>query len=297
MQITRGKQIAQSENHTIYICDFNGEKAIMKVSQPLPISRGNQPPNGQDKLATMQDFNEAIARYPSRFQILKWSAMSADKYITLIYTPFLPYQLSEIKNKMSNVLRKAVYLYLRKSLEIMHQAGWSHNNIHSGNIMCKTMGNPASYYITDYNHITQHIPSANQPARQQANQPARQQANQPARQQANQPARQQANQQAIHSKLHPDYINLVWCMLKNPAETTNHGCHGCHGCHGPINKKAAAFIRTNTKLKGPDNIILLKCALVDYTTYLKAIQAPAALIKKYTECPDVLCGMFYKSLF
>jgi hypothetical protein len=262
MQITRGKQIAQSENHTIYICDFNGEKAIMKVSQPLPISRGNQPPNGQDKLATMQDFNEAIARYPSRFQILKWSAMSADKHITLIYTPFLPYQLSEIKNKMSTALRKAVYLYLRKSLEIMHQAGWSHNNIHSGNIMCKTMGNPASYYITDYNHITQHIPSA--------------------------------NHQAIHSKLHSDYINLVWCMLKNPAETTT---HGCHGCHGPINKKAAAFIRANTKLKGPDNIILLKCALVDYTTYLKAIQAPAALIKKYTECPDVLCGIFYKSLF
>lgn len=252
MQITRGKQIAQSKNHAVYICDFNGEKAIMKVSQSLPIS--------QD-MATMQDFNEAIARYPARFQILKWSAMTADKHITLIYTPFLPYQLSEIKNKMSNTLRKAVYLYLRKSLEIMHQAGWSHNNIHSGNIMCKTINNPASYYITDYGQTAKHQANHNRPAG--------------------------------HSKLHTDYINLVWCMLKNPAETS-----GIHDkTHDNALNKAAAFIRANTKLKGPDNIILLKCALVDYPAYLKAIHAPVALIKKYTECPDVLCGMFYKSLF
>jgi len=261
MQITRGKQIAQSGTHTIYICDFNGEKAIMKVSQPSLISRGNQPNGKDNKAVVAQAFNEAITRYPARFQILKWSAISADKHITLVYTPFLPYQLSEIKNKMSNVLRKAVYLYLHKSLDIVHQAGWSHNNIHSGNIMCKTIGNPASYYITDYTHVTQ-----------QANQ---------------QPTNQKANQ----SKLHPDFINLVWCMLKNPAETFNHGTQNMS------NKKAAAFIRANTKLKGPDHIILLKCALVDYPTYLKATQAPAALIKKYTECPDVLCGLFYKNLF
>ena len=86
-------------------------------------------------------------------------------------------------------------------------------------------------------------------------------------------------------------------MLKNPAETTNQGSRYCNTTTPNITKKAAAFIRANTKLKGPDNIILLKCALVDYPTYLKAIHASAALIKKYTECPDVLCGLFYKSLF
>ena len=266
MQITRGKQIAQSDIHTIYICDFNGEKAIMKVSQPSLISRGNQPNGKDNKAVVAQAFNEAITRYPARFQILKWSAISADKHITLVYTPFLPYQLSEIKNKMSNAIRKAVYLYLRKSLEIMHQAGWSHNNIHSGNIMCKTIGNPASYYITDYTHVTQ-----------QAN--------------------HSANHSVSYSKLHPDFINLVWCMLKNPAETSNQGSRYCNTTTPNITKKAAAFIRANTKLKGPDYIILLKCALVDYPTYLKATQAPAALIKKYTECPDVLCGLFYKTLF
>ena len=286
MQITRGKQLAQGINHTVYICDFNGEKAIMKITDPDK--------SIEDKIAIARAFNALASKHSSRLLILKWSALDAQHRMTCIYGPVLRYSLCDIKHKMSNATRKAVFMHLRKTLDIMHAAGWSHNHVMCDNIMCDAINNPASYMLTDYDHVTQLSGRVTQLSGRVTQLSGR--------------VTQLSCRVTQQTNISNDLINLTWCLLKNPVydiitqQLAKHRDKATHKTthkttHSLNDKTAAAYIRANTKLKGPDNEIILKCALVDYSTYICAIKAPQSLIKKYATYTDVLSVVFDRLIF
>ena len=125
----------------VYLCDYNGEKAIMKIV-----------PYSEELEKMLHEFNKTAAKYDARFLTLRWSASDMEN-LSLIYTPFLKYTLRDIKYKLSVNTRQQIFSHLCRTLQIMHAAGWAHNAIKLGHIMCDTINTASSYVIINYNHI------------------------------------------------------------------------------------------------------------------------------------------------
>ena len=115
-----------------------------------------------DALEPARRFNLTATRHAARFVHLAWSAAvyMPKPAAVLVYMPTLRYTLAQVKHTMSTANRKAVFLHLCKTLEIMHAAGFVHNDIHPGNIMCQVITQPSSYMLIDYQNVTQYTAAA-----------------------------------------------------------------------------------------------------------------------------------------
>jgi serine/threonine protein kinase len=177
MQLNTNKRLGKGFNGTVYACKYNKKPAVCKIEKYV---------QSDGRFERQQRFDTDIAsKHIDRFLKLEMSSIInnckyvdftpdikkvpkiAVKYLKqriastqcsmLIYTPVLHYRLSEVKPKLSDDQRKAIYSHLKKSVDIMHVAGWHSNDLHDENIMCSNWRNPTSYYIIDYGElINQH---------------------------------------------------------------------------------------------------------------------------------------------
>ena len=173
MQLHTDKKLGSGFNGTVYACKYNKKPAICKIEKYV---------QSDERLERQQRFDEDVAsKHMDRFLKLEMSSIINDckydkfkpdfkhvpkfaiKYVKqrvaskqcmmLIYTPVLKYTLKNIKPKLSDDQRKAIYLHLKKSVDIMHAVGWHFNDIHDNNIMCRDWRDSKSYFIIDYGEI------------------------------------------------------------------------------------------------------------------------------------------------
>ena len=175
MQInTDKKALGAGFMGTVYKCKYNGVDAILKMEKYLP---------SEPQFERQMHFDNLVARkHPDRFlQLLHAGIINGcmyDKFKpkypkdlnklikkriadlkaskqcnVLIYAPVLKYTLASVIEKLSIDMRKAIYIHLRKSLDIMHSANYTHNDIHVFNIMCSKPNDPSSYYFIDYGTV------------------------------------------------------------------------------------------------------------------------------------------------
>jgi hypothetical protein len=172
MQLNTNKKLGSGFNGTVYACKYNKRSAICKIEKYV---------QSDGKFERQQRFDAVTSKHADRFLKLEMSSIINDckyvgftpdlkkvpkcavKYVkqriastqcsVLIYTPVLKYTLKDVKSKLSVDQRKAIYLYLKKSMDIMHMAGWRSNDIHKGNIMCVDWRDPKSYFLIDYGEI------------------------------------------------------------------------------------------------------------------------------------------------
>jgi hypothetical protein len=168
--LVQKKQLHYGPQGTIYAGTLNDDPVIIKHTK-------------RDTLEPARAFNLVAARHAARFVHLAWSGTiyKPKPAAVLVYAPALRYTLAQVKHTMSTATRKAVFLHLYKTLEIMHGAGWVHNDIHPGNIMCQVITQPSSYMLIDYQNATRQ-------------------------------ATQQATQQ--------DFISLAWALMRSPLFDT-----------------------------------------------------------------------------
>jgi len=172
MQLNTNKKLGSGFNGTVYACKYNKLSAICKIEKYV---------QSDGRFERQQRFDAVASKHMDRFLKLEMSAIINDckyvgftpdlkhvpkfamKYVkqrmasrqcsVLIYTPVLLYTLKDVKSKLSDDQRKAIYLHLKKSVDIMHMAGWWFNDIHENNIMCKDWRDPKSYFLIDYGEI------------------------------------------------------------------------------------------------------------------------------------------------
>ena len=172
MQLNTNKKLGSGFNGTVYACKYNGRPAICKIEKYV---------QSDGRFERQQRFDAVASKHMDRFLKLEMSSIINDcKYVgftpdlkkvpkfaianikqriastqcsVLIYTPVLKYSLKDIKSKLSDDQRKAIYLHLKKSMDIMHMAGWRSNDIHKGHIMCVDWRDPTSYFLIDYGEI------------------------------------------------------------------------------------------------------------------------------------------------
>jgi hypothetical protein len=171
--ITDKKPLGKGFNGTVYKCKYNNINAILKIGKYLP---------DEPEFARQVKFDLLVAKkHPGRFlQLLHagiindcsyafkpkhpkgtpraiidyYAKLKASKQCSvLVYSPVLRHTLDDVVDKLPIETRKAIYQHLRKSLDMMHQIGLSHNDIHRGNIMCQKPADPSSYMLIDYGNI------------------------------------------------------------------------------------------------------------------------------------------------
>ena len=203
MEVKLCKKLANGANGTVYLCMYNDKYAIAKMEKfDGEISSKNthtrqiifdefakQHPDKFMTLVFSGIVNNCKFKQPVPDNIKKWPKIHRDNWLKtqqftkcslLIYKQILCGTLREIRkiwlNMNShelrdklNTLKFAIFKHLKKSIELMHKAGYYHRDIHAGNIMYNDPSiknntdlikatknfriNPDKFYIIDYGQI------------------------------------------------------------------------------------------------------------------------------------------------
>lgn len=115
-----------------------------------------------DRFLTLENsgiiFNcDYISQIPNNMpKYLKEEKIKSNKINTcsyLIYTPILDGTLRQVLNKLTNIEYKSMVNYIFDSIDIMHQNGYYHRDIHDENIMYKKYNETYKWFIIDYGLI------------------------------------------------------------------------------------------------------------------------------------------------
>lgn len=176
MDIKIIKKIGEGFNGTVFLIEFNGEKMIYKIEKLNDFDQGLK-----SIYYRQIDFNENVAcHYPNRFMVLKsygiienckhkqqipanvkgkWKKMLIEKNnlprcCYLIYSPVLDGTFMSIKKKVfkSINLYYDMFYQVVDGLNIMRNAGYTHQDLHSNNIMFSGK-TKLKWYIIDYGGI------------------------------------------------------------------------------------------------------------------------------------------------
>ena len=174
MSIKIKKKLGEGVNGTVFACKYNGTDAIYKIE------KYNNDNTTKSSFIREIEFSKLAKKYPKRFMTLRhhevinncdheqklpkgfddWPnavkkvILKKQKYkycSVLVYTPVLKYTLKQIFHKLSNRQKKHAMNYLMKSVDILQKAGYVHNDIHWGNVMCDRK--VKYWYIIDYGSI------------------------------------------------------------------------------------------------------------------------------------------------
>lgn len=234
MDIKLLKQLGNGVMGTVFLCMYNGSYAIAKME------KFNGDLSSKSNYARQIKFNEFAKKYPNKFMVLlfagivnncifkqptpknikKWDAKWRNKWLDeqksdmcslLVYSPILNCTLQKIlkdittsfkiSKKLSDLLF-AVFKHLKKSVELMNDAGFYHRDLHPGNIMyfdvlIKTPADlsakirtlkikPDGFYIIDYGAVYSADFETNKNDKQ-------------------------------HNKYVQDVYSLIWCLCENPV--------------------------------------------------------------------------------
>jgi hypothetical protein len=172
----------------------------------------------------------------------------------LVYKPVLKYTLEELLPTMTHINRFIIYKYLHKTLSIMDNEGFCHNDIHSRNVMCDA--SKKHWYLIDYGQIWH----------------------------------KDFEKNGEDDMPQPDVVMLAWCFIDNPVYDYMHSNQLDHHFDDFIERVSDSeeFKYIDSKVNHFENkvfagdIIAIYICLKNYNTYIRGMNAENLPIgKKY----------------
>lgn len=177
------KELSSGANGTAYLVERGGVKMVYKIEK-MDVFDENTPL--QSEYYRQVDFNKNIAiEHPNNFLVLKSHGIIYDcEYVHpkteefeksidenrkrifkrkntqsdcyfLLYTPFLDGSYREIRKIIYQDPKLFIdFIYqIINSINIMRKKGYSHNDLHSNNLMYKKINDGYQWYIIDYGSV------------------------------------------------------------------------------------------------------------------------------------------------
>ena len=271
---------------TVFLCEYNQKTAIAKMEKFDGTFDTSNPYMRQiefnefaklhaDRFLTLLFsgiVNNCIFKQPMPKNIKEWPANFRNWWLTrqksdvcslLIYSPICSITLQDIlrAHNLKAELRIEIFKHLKKSIEIMNNAGYYHRDLHAGNIMylgkiSKTNPkiNPANFYIIDYGciyHKTFKVSSEDK----------------------------------NRNKITQDIYYLIWCVCDNPVvdymEARNINLPKYkkslkflqnHEIYPKLKQYLPSYVKKNIKIVDEIDYLHIVCFFLDYNVYCESIE-------------------------
>lgn len=291
---------------TVYLCMYNGDYAIAKME------KFDGDLSTKNNYSRQIEFNEFAKKHPDRFMVLlfsgivnncifkqptpkeikEWPAKFRDKWLAdqkntkcslLIYAPILSITLQDIlkeitnydeygyPQKVSDILFE-IFKHLKKSFELMINAGFCHRDLHPGNIMYldktakdknaamtrikKLKIKPENFYIIDYGKIYHKKFEQNKFDKQ------------------------------INKDASQDIFRSIWCVCENPVGIymDNNNIRlpkykKClryleqHAIYPELKKWLPDYVKRDMKIINDIEFLHMICLFINYDVYCESIEA------------------------
>lgn len=306
MDIKFIRKIGNGYIGTVYLCMYNGDYAIAKME------KFDGDLSTKNNYSRQIEFNEFAKKHPDRFMVLlfsgivnnctfkqptpknikEWPAKFRDKWLAdqkntkcslLIYAPILSITLRDIlkeitnydeygySQKVSDILFE-IFKHLKKSIELMNNAGFCHRDLHPGNIMYldktakdknaamtrikKLKIKPENFYIIDYGGVYHKNFEQNKFDKQ------------------------------INKDASQDIFRSIWCVCENPVGVymDNNNIRlpkykkslrylEQHAIYPELKKWLPDYVKRDMKIVNDMEFLHMICLFVNYDVYCESIEA------------------------